>query len=238
MKNGNSREKKGERMTEFLQSIDLFADMSGEEIGQILTHAGARMVSYEKNQVIFREGEQPRYIFVLLGGRLLISKHLPSGRRNVICEIHEKEIFGILVDPFQGETYWYDAMALADCQALCIPWEFLFDRQQMASELHLKFVRNMFRVQSDINVYQMKKLNILAGATLEARIGRLILQRMDAQGRADFQMNREELADYLGVTRPSLSRSLMQMQRKGLIRVDRWRVQVCNLNELEKLCIR
>ena len=51
-------------------------------------------------------------------------------------------------------------------------------------------------------------------------------------------MNREELADYLGVTRPSLSRSLMQMQRKGLIRVDRWRVQVCNLNELEKLCIR
>ena len=108
----------------------------------------------------------------------------------------------------------------------------------MAAEEHLKFLRNMFRVQSDINVYQMKKLNILAGATLEARIGRLILQRMDGEGKMDFQMNREELADYLGVTRPSLSRSLMQMQHRGLIRVERSRVQVCNLNELEKICIR
>ena len=225
-------------MGDFLQSIDLFADMSGEEIDRVLEHAGARTVNYEKNQVIFQEGEQPRYIFVLLAGRLLMSKHLPSGRRNVICEIHEREIFGILVDPFQGETYWYDAIALADCRVLCIPWDFLFDRRRMAAEEHLKFLRNMFRVQSDINVYQMKKLNILAGATLEARIGRLILQRMDGEGKMDFQMNREELADYLGVTRPSLSRSLMQMQHRGLIRVERSRVQVCNLNELEKICIR
>lgn len=221
-------------MQEKFQSTDLFYEMSSEEIRRVMKCSGGEIRSYEKNSLIFEEGESPRYIFSLLKGRLLMSKHFLSGRRNVICEIHENEVFGVLVDAVDNETYWYDAIAAADCEVLCIPWKFLFGMCPKVCPAHRNFIRNMFRIQADFNVYQMKKLNILSGASVEARIGRLILGRMDRDGTLDFNMNREELADYLGVTRPSLSRSLMQMQKKGLIEVRRSRVKVLDREELEK----
>ena len=52
----------------------------------------------------------------------------------------------------------------------------------------------------------------------------------------DFKMNREELADFLSVTRPSLSRSLMKMQREGLIWVHKSKARILNLDGLEKVC--
>ena len=48
-------------------------------------------------------------------------------------------------------------------------------------------------------------------------------------------MNREELADYLGTTRPSLSRELMNMQEEGLIEVTRSDFTILNREGLEGL---
>lgn len=221
-----------------LGSEELFRGMSGEEIRQVMKCSGGELYTCEKGSVLFSEGEEPKYIFLLISGRLLMSKHFLSGRRSVICEIHEHELFGLLVDAIGNQTYWYDAIAVAECRVLRIPWEFLFGMCAKACGAHRKFIRNMFQIQADINVYQMQKLNILSAATVEERVGRLILLRMGSGSEVDFKMNREELADYLGVTRPSLSRTLMQMQKKGLIRVERSRVKILDRDALEKHCIR
>ena len=50
-----------------------------------------------------------------------------------------------------------------------------------------------------------------------------------------MDMNREELSDYLGVTRPSLSRTLMEMQKQGLIRVKGKTIWMENIQEIEKI---
>ena len=96
----------------------------------------------------------------------------------------------------------------------------------------------MIRVQADISVSQMKKLSILSGSTVEAKLGLLMLELMDEMGCVELKMNREELADFLGITRPSLSRSLMQMKQKGILHVERSHIQILNMEELEKLSIR
>ena len=48
-------------------------------------------------------------------------------------------------------------------------------------------------------------------------------------------MNREELADYLGTTRPSLSRELMKMQQEQLIETDKYTIKIVDRNALETL---
>ncbi len=50
-----------------------------------------------------------------------------------------------------------------------------------------------------------------------------------------MDMNREELADYLGVTRPSLSRTMMELQKMGLIKVDGRKVWIMDMEELGKI---
>ncbi len=222
---------------DFLKETDLFAGMKQEDIKRLLECSGAVMKQYEKGKTIFRESEKSRYIYILLAGKLLMYKHFPSGRRNIICEIHEKEIFGILIRLNAREGYWYDAIAVTDCRVLCISWDFLFDFCDGSCEAHKKFIRNMVRVQADINVSLLKKLNVLSGITVEAKLGLLMLDLMDENGLVDFKMNREELADFLGITRPSLSRTLMQMQKKGLILVKRSYVKILDINGLEGVSV-
>ena len=48
-------------------------------------------------------------------------------------------------------------------------------------------------------------------------------------------MNREQLADFLGVARPSLSRELMRMQADGLIEVSKKRILIRDKKAVELL---
>lgn len=220
----------------FLSRTELFENISQEGIRKLLECSGAFVKDYDKGQVVFREGEKPEYFYLLIKGKLLVTKNYVHGRRVIFFEIHEKEIFGILIRHKEGETYWYDATAVADSQVLVIPWDFLFHFCPNACEYHRDIIKNMISVQADSCVFQMKKLHILSGITVEAKIAYLMFEQADEQGEVDFKMNREELADYLSITRPSLSRSLMNLQKKGYISVYKSRAKILDYEGLESVC--
>lgn len=224
-------------MLELLKTIDLFAEMEDDSIRHLISCSNAEVKTFEKGQAVFFENEMARYIYVLLEGKCLMTKHFLSGRRIIFCEIHEKEVFGILIHVWEKAMYWYDAIAVTDCKVLCISWDFLFGICSKSCEVHKTFIKNMVRVQADISVSQMKKLNILSGVSVEAKLGLLMLEYMDRNGNVDLKMNREELADYLGITRPSLSRSLMKLKERGIIAINRSKVKILDLNALEDICI-
>lgn len=50
-----------------------------------------------------------------------------------------------------------------------------------------------------------------------------------------FYMNRERMADYLGVARPSLSRELSNMQNEGLIVIEKRQIHIKNLSALQEI---
>ena len=222
----------------FLSETALFEHISLEGIQRILTCSGGFVKEYKKGQLVFQEGEKPEYFFLLMKGKLLVTKNYFSGRRIIFFEIHEKEIFGILINHKEGETYWYDAMAVADSQVLAIPWKFLFQICPRNCSCHRTIIKNMFSVQADSCVYQMKKLHILSGISLEAKIAYLMFELADRDGHLDFKMNREELADFLGVTRPSLSRSLMKLQKEGYIEIHKSKARILDHKGLETVCCR
>lgn len=222
---------------ELLKSIDLFAEMSEDSLAHLLQCSEAKYKTYGKGQYVFRENEIPKYIYVLLQGKCLMTKHSSSGRRSIFCEIHEREVFGILIHVWEKARYWYDAETMTECSVLCIPWDFLFGICSHSCDVHKTLIKNMVRVQADISVSQMKKLNILSGTSVEAKIGLLMLELMDENKNVDLKMNREELADFLGITRPSLSRSLMKLKERGIISVERSRVKILELDKLEEICI-
>lgn len=220
----------------FLAQTELFEEISEEGIRQILACSGAFLKRYKKGQLVFREDEKPEFLFLLIEGKLLVTKNYAYGRRIIFSEIHEKEIFGILIRHKEGENYWYDAAAVADSLVLAIPWKFLFQFCPEGCDYHRKIIKNMISVQADSCVYQMKKLHILSGVTLEAKVAYLMFELADEQGNLDFKMNREELADFLGVTRPSLSRSLMNLQKQGLIKIHKSKAAILDYDGLEKIC--
>ena len=80
-----------------------------------------------------------------------------------------------------------------------------------------------------------KKLHIVSTASLRERICIWLIDSMDSQGKVEVKMKREELADFLGVARPSLSRELMRMQEEGLIEVSKKYIYIKDKSSIEML---
>ena len=93
--------------------------------------------------------------------------------------------------------------------------------------------RNMLEIQSEKNVSMTRKLHLLSGTTLRERISLWLLEQAGEDNIVNLTMNREELADYLGTTRPSLSRELMKMQQEKLIEADRSVIRIIDRETLE-----
>ena len=78
-------------------------------------------------------------------------------------------------------------------------------------------------------------MHIVSTSSLRERIAIWLIDSMDEKGVVDLKMNREQLADFLGVARPSLSRELMRMQADGLIEVSKKRILIKDKQAVELL---
>ena len=94
----------------------------------------------------------------------------------------------------------------------------------------------MLEILSENNFRITRKLHIVTTSSLRERLAIWLIDSMDERGNVELKMNREQLADFLGVARPSLSRELMRMQADGLIRVSKKRIVVLDKETLE-MCL-
>lgn len=219
--------------------IHLFRDISREEIEKMFRCSKTVERSFEDGSYVFRQGETPRNLFLVIEGSVMISKDFASGKRDVLFMIGQGDVFGEMFLFADAKAYWYDAIAQGKVKVLEIPWEFFYCFCSNACEHHRMITKNMLEIQSEKNFTMTRKLHLLSGTTLRERIALWLIEQMDS-GCADadtvrLSMNREELADYLGTTRPSLSRELMKMQQEQLIETDKNTIRIVNRDVLETL---
>lgn len=217
--------------------IHLFRDISREEIEKMFRCSKTVERSFEEGSYIFRQGETPRNLFLVLEGTVMISKDFASGKRDVLFMVGQGDVFGEMFLFADTKAYWYDAIAQGRVKVLEIPWQFFYCFCSNACEHHRMITRNMLEIQSEKNFTMTRKLHLLSGTTLRERIALWLIEQTDAAG-ADtvrLAMNREDLADYLGTTRPSLSRELMKMQQEHLIEADRNTIRIVDRDALETL---
>lgn len=217
--------------------IHLFRDIRKEEIEKMFRCSRTVERSFEEGDYIFRQGETPKNLFLVLEGAVMISKDFASGKRDVLFMIGQGDVFGEMFLFADAKAYWYDAIAQGKVKILEIPWEFFYCFCSNACEHHRMITRNMLEIQSEKNFTMTRKLHLLSGTTLRERIALWLIEQTDGTDTdiVRLVMNREELADYLGTTRPSLSRELMKMQQEQLIEADKNTIRILDRNTLELL---
>ena len=76
-------------------------------------------------------------------------------------------------------------------------------------------------------------IQVLASGSLREKLARLFFDHLADDGTVEIAVNRETLAAYLAVTRPSLSRELSAMAKEGLLAVDGRHIRVIDRARLE-----
>lgn len=215
-----------------LKDTELFRNVSQESMIRMMKCSGAVTKEFRAGDYIFREEDRPQYLYLILEGKVSVVKDFASGRQDILYVAVQGDVFG--EDFFQPERtkYWFDAIAQEKTIALLLPWRFFFEFCSNACEHHQRVNQNMLEILSAKNFYMTKKAHILSSTTLREKISVWLLENM-VEGTVTLDMNREQMAAYLGVTRPSLSRELMKMQKEGILSVNRDRITVL---DAELLC--
>ena len=221
------------------ERIHLFRDISREEIEKMFRCSRTAERSFEDGSYVFRQGETPKNLFLILEGSVMISKDFASGKRDVLFVVGQGDVFGEMYLFADAKTYWYDAIAQGKVKLLEIPWEFFYCFCSNACEHHRMITKNMLEIQSEKNFAMTRKLHLLSGTTPRERIALWLTEQADDSSAGThivrLAMNREELADYLGTTRPSLSRELMKMQQEQLIEAEKNTIKIVDRDALEAL---
>ncbi|NLL78023.1 MAG: Crp/Fnr family transcriptional regulator [Clostridiales bacterium] len=219
-----------------LSSSPLFANMTDEDIEKCLACSRSEIISYEKDQIIFSQHDKPCKLHILLEGSVAICNDSVSGKRNIIATINRTgELFGeVFLFLGKGE-YDHYAQTAESAVVLQMPKEFLYHTCGENCDYHTMLISNLISILAQKAYYLNRKLQIMSGATLRQKIARMLLQHSLGDGDVTLSMNREEMADFLNVARPSLSRELMKMQEEGLLLIHKKKIKITDKEQIQDI---
>lgn len=171
--------------------------------------AGGRLLSFEKNEPLVRQGEPLKHLYLLLSGKARIVKNEANGKRLILQFLETGDLIGelTLVDA-EEETKDVIAMGTVTCLALPLP----LVREYYKSEGHL--ARYLARYIGEKLLKRMEHFSNAQTFELKYRLAALLLE-VAVQGR--YEENNGQIADYLGVSYRHLMHTLKWLREQGYI---------------------
>jgi CRP/FNR family transcriptional regulator, nitrogen fixation regulation protein len=179
-------------------------------------HAGAlelmgAVVPFTRNSEIYGENEPADYVYKVVSGTVRTYKVLVDGRRQIGGFYLPGDMFGLET----SDEHTLSAEAITDCKVLVIKRSAVVtvaaEDSEVARQMWELTARELQRAQDRILVLIKSAQERVAGFLLE------MADRM-AQGAAiELPMSRQDIADYLGLTIETVSRTLSQLERCATI---------------------
>jgi CRP-like cAMP-binding protein len=217
--------------TKILQKCVLFKSLSESDIESILENTSYQVVDYTKDQILYTEGEECTKIGIVIDGILEIRKIYPLGKTVVVTRLKESDIFGEVILFSNMKNY---PSTLVSCSSLKV---FYVSKKEMINimEHHPTIMNNLLNILSSKILTLNKKLRNLSYENLRQKISDFILTEYKKQKSSyiELSISRKEMAETLGVTRPSLSRELATMKEDGIIDYHKNTLKIKNLKKLE-----
>jgi CRP/FNR family transcriptional regulator len=169
---------------------------------------------------LFHEGDESGQVYTLTRGTLKLYKLLPDGRRQVTGFMFPGDFLGISVD----DTHAFTAEALEDAQ-LC---KFRQSRFDEFVEAHPEMERELYRLAAHELAAAQQQMVLLGRKTANERLASFLLvlvERVERETGEDCKfarlpMSRLDIADYLGLTKETVSRVIAELRRRRLIRLQ------------------
>lgn len=221
-------------MIDKIKHSPLFSGLNVDEINNMLKCSNANIKEYQKDSFVFLYGDTPDKLYILIDGKIDICFDEQNGNRKIITTITQSgDLFGEVFVFLQKQKYENYASVTQNSTILEIPKEYLFSPCSKNCDFHKKLISNLMSILAHKAYYLNQKLNILSSNNLRQKICKLFLQNSVSNGEITINTNRENLADFLNVARPSLSRELLKMQDENLILIKNKKIFIKDFDKMK-----
>lgn len=217
----------------------LFQEMTQKETIFLLDCLQPRVRSFSRNVILNAAGEPFEGVGVVLSGQVAIVKETNAGERMILSILKPGDLFGEMA-AFSGKELWpATVIAQSACSVMYLPPDKIAGQCALSCQGHRRLIMNMLGILSGKALKLSQKLEYLSIRNLRARIAAFLLEQAGENGQNTFllSMNRNEMADFLNVSRPSLSREMGRMREEGMLDFHRSSVQIKDIEAL-KACVR
>lgn len=220
-----------EEHRELLFQIPLFRDLPQNIKSTLLDRLDYQVYHADKKDEVARQGTPCKRLYVLLKGRLRADIIDGSGNEVIIEYLVAPRAFATphlfnTVDNRLPVTF----TALEDSILFTASKESAF---KLISE-EPGILRNFLCITGNCNKCTVARLNVLSYKNVRDRfVAYLFEHKRSDSSRIQLMHNQVQLAEYLNVTRPALSKEINKMVKEGLITVDGKTVELLKGNYAE-----
>jgi CRP/FNR family transcriptional regulator, cyclic AMP receptor protein len=218
---------------ETLRRVPFFAVLQPDELRDLAAHCVVRTIHRE--EILVSEGEPCEGLFVVQSGAIKIYKLAENGREQVLVIERAGSTVGELTI-FDGSNFPASAAALEDSTLLFLPKREFIELCRHNSEVSLAFIRSLawrFRyLTSLVEELSLKEVSHRLARFLRDRAVRL---GMRTKRGVEFPLEEtnQQIAAEIGTVRDLVSRNLRRFVDRKILRLERRKVIVLDMEELE-----
>ncbi|MEH6518387.1 MAG: fumarate/nitrate reduction transcriptional regulator Fnr [Halioglobus sp.] len=190
----------------------------------------------QKNEHIYREGDEFNSVFAVRSGTLKAYKTTDDGREQVTGFYFPGEILAL--DGISADIHASSAMALETASICEIPFDALEKLSSTLPSLQRHFLQLMSREITE----DQQLITLLSKNTAEERVAALMLgistrntRRRLSPTQFRLAMSRLDIGNYLGLTVETVSRVFSRMQKLEILRVDNKEIEILDTERLRTM---
>lgn len=200
-----------------VRELSVCGSLADADLDQL--NAISKDKTYAADQTLIWEGEAANEFFIITEGCCKVFKLLPDGRRQITGFLYPSDIIGLA----SNSRYAYTAQALTDMKVCRFGREPVMDLFTVLPEL----CRKVCCVASNELASAQDQMVMLGRKNAAERLATFLLllaRRMRIRGEntlaIQVPMTRSDIADHLGLTTETVSRTVTEFRKSGLIELD------------------
>lgn len=190
--------------------------------------------SYPKNLLLFRQGEICDALYILITGSVKTEMVTENGNLLGVEIINAPRPLAPAFIFSTNNRFPVDVTAIEDVEVLRIPKD---EVMRLMNE-HPDFMQQFLKHSANRTQFLTNRLQLLSIKTIKGKIAHFLLEQANEEGMT-FKINRNqtELAEFFGVARPSLARSLSEMIEDRVIEVNKKEYKILDIKKLRELLV-
>lgn len=210
-------------------------DKLSKELKQFL-YTFDKKVNIKKGTYLFHEGETANEIYVIVNGKVQMSKITPDGQELTMRLCSEDDIVGELTLFTDGAQYLLNAKVIEDGTALVIPKDELEIGVSNDSKLAIELMKWM-------SIHFRKTQTKFRDLVLKGKKGGLystLIRMTNSYGvmkpngiLIDTPLTNQDLANYCGTSREVVNRMLSELKKNDILSIEKGKITIHDLNFLK-----
>ncbi|MCL1972376.1 MAG: Crp/Fnr family transcriptional regulator [Endomicrobia bacterium] len=204
----------------------LFQDMSAAEIGQLMPYLSLEGYEYTKGSFIECDNEKfsytaflPKKLYILLEGLVHLIIEDSYGRRLMAQQYEAGDVLAGTLFDVPTEKLFAGYQTIKNSVVASVSFESIMNMQDLPNKVTIKMLKNLCLFFADDRIKLYKRLECVSRICIRERIKFYLLDQKYRAGKDKFVLpiTKNDMANYLSVSRSSMTRELAAMKKEKLI---------------------